>query len=221
MTEHDSSDRADSEGGLAARLREDPSNVTSLLGDFYRGEVDRTTTWRSRLDQTTNWAVVVVGAILTWAFTSPDHPHYVLLIGVFAVLAFLIVEAHRFREYDIWRSRVRTVQTNLLGGIIDEGATEADGWRTSLREDIEDPEYTMSLRAAVGHRLRRMYLALLLVLLLAWLARVSVFVPDESWRRTAAIPGIGGEAVVLVVAGVYAAVIAVTVWSTRTETLRE
>lgn len=55
-----------------ARIAEDLSALTSLTGAFYRGEVDRTTSWRSRLDQTTNWAVVVVTAILTWSFSSGE-----------------------------------------------------------------------------------------------------------------------------------------------------
>ena len=97
-----------------AQIAEELASFTSLVGELYRGEVDRTTTWRARLDQTTNWAVVFVAAILTWAFSSPDHPHFVILIGVFGVSAFLVMEATRYREYDVWRGRVRTLQTELM-----------------------------------------------------------------------------------------------------------
>lgn len=55
---------------------------SSALAHLYRGEVHRMKLWRERLDSTTNWAVIVVTAILTWAFSSPDNPHYLLLLGV-------------------------------------------------------------------------------------------------------------------------------------------
>ena len=41
------------------------------LAHLYRGEVYRSTIWRTRLDTTTNWAVVTLGVALsisrTWA----------------------------------------------------------------------------------------------------------------------------------------------------------
>lgn len=59
------------------------------------------TAWRSWLDQPTNWAVVLVGAILTGAVSSSDNPHYVILVGIVGVSALLVMEANRDREYDI------------------------------------------------------------------------------------------------------------------------
>lgn len=45
--------RAD-EADLGEAAATDQSMLLSLLGHFYRGQLDRETTWRSRLDQTTN-----------------------------------------------------------------------------------------------------------------------------------------------------------------------
>lgn len=46
----------------------------------------------------------MTAAILTWVFTSPENPHYVLLIGILGLLDFLFIEAKRYQEYDAWRS---------------------------------------------------------------------------------------------------------------------
>ncbi|MFW5918029.1 MAG: DUF2270 domain-containing protein, partial [Haloferacaceae archaeon] len=101
MSEDDSeADRQGNSQSVGGRAAEDLSAFVSLAGDYYRGEVDRATTWRGRMDQTTNWAVVIVAAVLTWAFSGDNRPHYVILIGVFGVTAFLLMEAHRYREYD-------------------------------------------------------------------------------------------------------------------------
>src|SRR6266436_9187103 len=40
------------------------------LAHLYRGEVYRSTAWRTRLDSTTNWAVVTTGIALSTSFSS-------------------------------------------------------------------------------------------------------------------------------------------------------
>lgn len=63
--------------------------------------------------------VTVVAAILTWAFSSPDNPHYVILVGILILSLFLLIEARRYRDYDVYRSRVRLFQQNLLADALD------------------------------------------------------------------------------------------------------
>ena len=66
---------------------------------FYRGEVTRANTWRNRLDTTTNWAVVTTGATLSFAFSLPTNPHFVILINTVLVGFFLFMEARRYRYF--------------------------------------------------------------------------------------------------------------------------
>lgn len=198
---------------VSAQITDDLSAYTTLTTDFYRGEMDRMTTWRSRLDQTTNWAVVIVAAILTWAFTSPDNPHYVILIGVFGAAAFLVMEAHRYREYDVWRNRVRTLQEGLFADVFAPDRTRDGDWQAELGDELRTPTFDISVIGAINHRLRRSYLALLLILLVAWIARITVFETSEPWRQTASIFVIPGEVVIGVVAVFYVIVVGIVVWS--------
>jgi uncharacterized membrane protein len=49
----------------AAQMRRmAPAEFNTALIHFYRGEVQRSNTWRNRLDTTTNWAVLTAGAKL-------------------------------------------------------------------------------------------------------------------------------------------------------------
>src|ERR1044072_831142 len=57
-----------------------PAEVTTAMAHFYRGEVQRSNTWRNRLDTTTNWAVLTAGGALSFAFSSPHNPHLLLPI---------------------------------------------------------------------------------------------------------------------------------------------
>lgn len=81
-----------------------------------------------------------------------------------------------------------------------------------MSEDFHDPQPKMSSAAAVCHRLRRIYLPLLLVLLGAWVIRISMFASETSWYRTAAIGSIPGPLVVAIVGGFYLLVLGLTAY---------
>lgn len=171
----------------------------SPLAHLYRGEIHRMKLWRERLDRTTYWAVTVMAAILTWAFSSGNNPHYVILVGYLMLGVFLLIEARRFRGYDIWRSRVRTLQENVFAlALWPEEELEAGEWRKRLAEDYRSPEPKISTEEAVAHRLRRVYLLLFGVLLTAWTFRVTAF-EGEAWPATAAVGKIPGTVVTVVV----------------------
>jgi len=204
-----------------ARLAENTTAFAGLTGDFYRGELERTASWRGRLDQTTNWAVVVVAAILTWAFSSGSNPHYVILIGVFAVAAFLVMEATRYREYDVWRDRVRTLQTDLYAAMYAPDSARRSDWEREIGDDLRNPQFHLSFREALSHRLRRSYLPLLLILLAAWIARITAFEASETWRETASILHIDGAIVVGVIGVLYFSLLALAVASATGGRIRE
>ena len=82
------------------------AEFNTAMVHFYRGEVQRSNTWRNRLDTTTNWAVITAGATLSFAFSSPNNPHFVIPINSVLVAFFLFMEARRYRYYEIWANRV-------------------------------------------------------------------------------------------------------------------
>ncbi|WP_430506431.1 DUF2270 domain-containing protein [Haloparvum sp. PAK95] len=181
-------------------LLDEDMGPSSAMAHLYRGEVHRMKLWRERLDRTTNWAVIVMAAILTWAFSSPNNPHYIILVGIATLSIFLVVEARRYRGYDIWRSRVRTLQENVWSVGLDPSKDVADPeWRTKLGDDYRNPAIKITAEEAIAHRLRRIYLPLFAVLLLSWLVRITAFSP-EPWLRTAAVGMIPGILVVGLVA---------------------
>jgi uncharacterized membrane protein len=192
-------------------LLEEDMGPSSAMAHLYRGEIHRMKFWRERLDRTTNWAVLVISAILTWAFSRPDIPHYILLIGTATLAVFLFIEARRYRGYDIWRSRVRTLQANVFAYGLDPASGVADpDWRKSLSADYRQPTIKISTEEAIAHRLRRVYLPLFTVLLTAWLIRITVF-SSGSWTDSAAIGMLPGVVVIGAVGLLYAAAIVVAV----------
>lgn len=198
---------------IGREMVDDSTGLGSVMAHAYRGEIARVGTWRQRLDETTTWAVTLMAAILTWAFSSPDNPHYILLIGIVVVTVFLGVEARRYRDYDVFRSRARVIQENLFANALDPSqGTESHEWRVELSRDYRRPTLKVSMYEAVVNRLRRVYLALLSVLLVAWLFRITAFAPRQDWLTTAEIGRLPGIGVVAVVAVFYLILLAGTVW---------
>jgi uncharacterized membrane protein len=217
--ETDSTDAEHREMGEG--LLEENMGPGSATAHLYRGEIHRMKFWRERLDRTTNWAVLVISAIITWAFSRPDAPHYMLLMGIATLSVFLLIEARRYRGYDIWRSRVRTLQENVFAYGLDPSAGLPDPeWRKRLSYDYRHPTLKISAEEAIAHRLRRVYLPLITVLLAAWLARITAFSP-EPVARSAAVGMMPGMFVIGTVTLFYVSAVAVALrprtWHARGE----
>src|SRR4030088_1569496 len=68
------------------------------IAHLYRGEIYRSTVWRTRLDSTTNWAVVTTGIALSATFSSASaSPLPMALVGLIVTI-FLLVEPARLPE---------------------------------------------------------------------------------------------------------------------------
>src|SRR5712675_1824710 len=94
-----------------------PADITAL-SHLYRGEVYRSTVWRTRLDTTTNWAVVTTGLALSMTFSSETaSPLPLVLVGLL-VAVFLLIEARRYRFFDFFRIRARIMEVYFFGPIL-------------------------------------------------------------------------------------------------------
>lgn len=176
-------------------LLDEAMGPSSTMAHVYRGEVHRMKYWRERLDRTSNWAVLVMSGVLTWGFSGPDRPHYILLLGMAALGAFLLMEAQRYRGYDLWRGRVRTLQKNVIAYGLDPSLGLADpAWREKLGQDYRSPVIKISREEAIAHRLRRIYLLLFTVMLVAWVIHVAAFT-SQPWAASAAIGAVPGPVV--------------------------
>src|SRR6185295_3428241 len=156
-----------------AMKRMSPSEFNTAMIHFYRGEVQRSNTWRNRLDTTTNWAVITAGATLSFVFSSPSNPHFVIPINSILVAIFLLMEARRYRYYEIWSSRVRIIETGYFAQLLaPEGAAPDESWAEHLAADLITPHFTITEWEAVGRRLRRNYLWIFALLALSWNLKV-------------------------------------------------
>jgi uncharacterized membrane protein len=147
----------------------------SALVHFYRGEMYRSQVWRTRLDTTTNWAVVTTAAMISFTFGAPDHSHIILLLSNLLVTLFLSMEARRFRYFAVYRARVRMLEENFFLPIVTRELTSPMGdWRQRVATDLDQPKFKNTYFQAIGFRLQRNYLWLFLITIGAWFVKLFV-----------------------------------------------
>ncbi len=147
----------------------------SAIVHLYRGELYRATSWRIRLDNTTNWAVLTTAGLLSVSFGATSHSHVVLLVGMALISVFWAFEARRYRFADIWYSRVRKIEENFYGPILRrDPVSPMRDWGRLVAEDLFEPRFKITRMEALRTRFLRNYWAIFLVLFLAWMAKVLI-----------------------------------------------
>jgi uncharacterized membrane protein len=164
----------------------------TVLVHFYRGEISRMITWRTRLDNTTNWAIAASAAMLSVSLSSPDSHHGVILCCVVLVFLLMIIEARRYRFFEVSRRRVRLLERNYIAAVLTprDNRAEAD-WRERLSGDLRHPEHSVTLAQAMANRLRRNYGWIFLVLFTAWWLKVTTLVLDARTGAAQFVPTVG------------------------------
>jgi uncharacterized membrane protein len=167
------------------------------LAHLYRGEVYRSTVWRTRLDSSTNWAVVTTGIALSATYSNAQaSPLPMVLVGLL-VTVFLLFEARRYRYFNVWRARARLLETDFYAPMISgEGARRGLGWAGLLANDYRNPSYHISYARAIGRRLRRTYGWIFAIQAIAYYGKLAIHPAPltslaEVWERAAIgpIPG--------------------------------
>lgn len=192
------------------------------LAHLYRGEVYRSTLWRARLDQTTNWSVVTTGLALSLTFAGPDaSPLPLILVGLLVVV-FLVFEARRYRYFNVWRARCRLMETDVYAPLLrGEGVTMDGKWNTLLADDYSRPRFHISYLRAVGRRLRRNYAYILAVQALAYYGKLAIHPTAahsfSAFVERAEIGPVPGLVVVLAGMLFHGTWIFIAIWTWRIE----
>ncbi|MCB1545655.1 MAG: DUF2270 domain-containing protein [Rhodoblastus sp.] len=181
---------------LAPQPNEEPHpdfNAAELgaVAHLYRGEVYRSTIWRTRLDNTTNWTIVTMGIALSSTYSSAEaSPLPLLLVGLL-IAFFLNMEARRYRYFNVWRARARWMETHLYAPIL-RGEEYNERWRDVLARDYTNPVHHISLARAMGRRFRRNYGWILLIQTVAYYGKLAIHpTPAASFREMVSRAAVG------------------------------
>ena len=156
--------------------RPSSNEFATAMVHLYRAEAARAQDSRRRLDTTTNWAVVTTAAGISFALGGAESErHVVILLISILVTFFLLMEARRYRYYDIWQTRARLLETDYFAALLwPEGCPSHPDWQQLLARDLLHPTYHISFGEALGWRLRRNYVWLYATLLLTWSVKIAI-----------------------------------------------
>ncbi len=202
------------------KKRQFRADEIGAIAHLYRGEIYRSTIWRTRLDNTTNWSVVTLGIALSAAYSSREaSPLPLVLVGML-ILFFLLLETRRYRYFSVWRARARWLETHFYAPMLETGDLhDHEDWQEVLANDYRRPKYHVSFLRALGRRLRSSYLWLLLIQTIAYFGKLMVHPAaisslDELWQR-AAIGPVAGEYIIVVGILYNATAIAIVIYTWR------
>ena len=149
------------------------TEFVTVVAHYYRGELSRMTSWRDRVDRTSNWAITLVAAMLSVSLSTPTAHHGVLLFAAVLVMLLLAIEARRYRFFDVYRTRVRRLERNYFASVFSPTSATEQEWMQAMAEDLRRPVFSISLSTAMSRRLRRNYFWMFIVLLVAWLLKTT------------------------------------------------
>lgn len=155
------------------QLHLEEKDRATVLAHYYRALVTRADIWRSRMDTTSNWAVVSTAGVLSFALSNPEIPHFVVSISAFMSIGFLLLEAHRLRVHHVWQHRVLLLEFGLMRPALNPGCSGNEKWAEELLREMGQTHPVMPWLLAVGRRLRRVYMGLFGVQWFAWLVKLS------------------------------------------------
>lgn len=121
-----------------------------------RGELSEATAWSGRIDATSHWVVVLSASALSFVFSDPGSGRHILILIISMFCTFLLLmEARRYRFFDIWRSRVRLIEMNFYRPLLEGTQPPLPNWADRLAHDLEWPRFHLPRWEAAGQRLRR------------------------------------------------------------------
>jgi uncharacterized membrane protein len=186
----------------------------TLLSHYHRAEIARMAGWRDRIDLTTNWAITLVGAMLSLALSSPSAHHGIILLAMVLATLMLTIEARRYRFFDVFRARVRRLEREWYAPIFQCEPQNMQTWLAELGNDLQRPRFLISRSEALSRRLRRTYGWMYLILLGTWLFKTTSSRPlserpvhsssIQDWFDATAIGPVPGVLVVVSVFSFYA-----------------
>lgn len=149
------------------------SEFITTMSHYHRAEIARMAGWRDRLDRTTNWALTVAAAMLSVSLSTPSSHHGVLIFAMLITLVLLWIEARRYRFFDVYRSRVRQFERHYFAQIFSPQPDFASNWLLMLGETLRSPAFLITRRIAFARRLQRNYIHIFMILLFAWILKIS------------------------------------------------
>ena len=128
-----------------------------VVAHLYRGEMNRMTVYRQRLDITTNWAVTLETAVLV-IYLDKDVEIIFILFPLIILLFLSFLEARRYRYFYTSVRRVQYLESEYFAKQIFHTNSQDDIQLSSLVYNLANVRFLISLPHAWAIRFYRNYI---------------------------------------------------------------
>ena len=126
--------------------------------------------------------------MISFAFSSPEHSPFTMLLANVLVTVFMTMEARRYRYFCVYRARVRMLEENFYVPLIRRSLeSPMSDWREMVSRDLDAPKYKNTYMEALLFRLRRNYIWLYGIVLVTWFVKLFT----QAIGNCMAVPGVG------------------------------
>jgi len=129
---------------------------------------------------------------------------FVILLNALLVTVFLLIEARRYRYYELWSHRVRLMETDFFASMLVPPFHPANDWAETLAESLLHPKFPISTMEAIGRRLRRNYLWIYFIIFSVWVLKIWLLPSTASSMNAvltrASIGPINGSIIIILTA---------------------
>jgi len=137
-----------------------------VVAHFYRGEMNRLTVYRTRLDNTFQYCIILTSALLVFNLQHSNLLYFPLLI-IFLNLFFCFIETRRYRYFLIIQNRVCIMEKGFLCKQVLEIENNLD-WKNELVNIFSNVAYTKGFFTCYCIRYFRNYIWLIDLILGVW-----------------------------------------------------
>jgi len=150
-----------------------------VVAHLYRGEMNRLTIYRQRLDSTFNWVVSLLTALIVIYLGNPLIPESTVVILPAPVLIFSFIESRRYMYYMLSHHRVRLLEEGFYARDIFTGNGGFSNPKEQLVASLVSPSYPVSLFRCWMVRMYRNYIWLSYLILLSWSIKINLTGDDS------------------------------------------
>jgi uncharacterized membrane protein len=129
-----------------------------VMAHLYRGEMNRMTIYRQRLDMISTWSMTLL-ATLSVIYINTGLPIDMILLFIVPIVFFSCMEARRYRYFVISRHRVRLIEQGFfVGDLLEDPVEDIIDLRHRLIASLRLPNHIISFFRAWSIRFYRNYI---------------------------------------------------------------
>lgn len=143
-----------------------PDKHLQVMAHLYRGEMNRLTVYRQRLDSTLQYSITITSVMMIYYFS---YPHILIpIVNALFIFIFCFIETRRYRYFILSHDRIKKLEEGFFCQQVlhEEGEY---GWRTELSGMLRRPVFPKSFVYCWSIRYCRNYIWLIdIILLCLW-----------------------------------------------------